>query len=177
MLRRNTIRFNYFPLGYKSGPENCQLVLPVSNFDSKALGNLKNPPVDRTKKTNSIVKNRRDLTLKCSYCEFRWKYDTLTVHCLQKEHHQREMWLPPSWSWHHERPYQFYKSMHQSICPRTGLFLAHEDAKGNNNERRGQGLGTLTRRLELERRGISRYVAKYGSSFNQHWRVGFPLPV
>lgn len=166
---------NFFPLGYTSGPKNRQILSPHNNLDGRSTNNMKKL-TGPTDKHPGLVP-RHQLKLHCEHCRFAWVHDTLVVRCPARpaEHNQREMWLQPTWTWGKQQPYQYYNYLPATVNPRTGMPLAREDAKGMNNERRGQGLPTKTRLLEREKRGISRAITGIGN-YGQRWQTRFPFP-
>lgn len=174
-LARTVPLLNYFPLGRTSGPINKSVFYPLNNFDGRKSNNMKKLEGSTDKHPNLVHRNK--LKLSCEHCRFQWVHDTLTVKCPAHPdaHNQREMWLQPTWMWGKQQPYQYYKYLPLNINPRTGMFLAREDAKGMNNERRSQGLTTKTRNIEKERRGISRAVSGIGI-YNTRWKTRFPFP-
>ncbi|EPY43237.1 hypothetical protein AGDE_00685 [Angomonas deanei] len=173
--RCTAIALNFFPLGYSSGPLNKKILCPPNNFDGRATNNMPHLKGSTDKHPGLVPRN--SLRLHCEHCRFHWVHDTLVVRCpaFPTEHNQREIWLNPTWTWGKQQPYQYYKYMPVNINPRTGMPLAREDAKGMNNERRGQGLPTKTRLLEKERRGISRAITGLGI-YNRRWETRFPFP-
>lgn len=173
--RRTAVLLNFFPLGCTSGPQNKNVFYPVNNFDGRATNNMKKLQGPTDKHPNLVP--REQLKLHCEHCRFEWIHDTLSIRCPAHPaiHNQREMWLPPTWMWGKQQPYQFYKYLPTNINPRTHAHLAREDAKGMNNERRSQGLTTRTRNIAKERRGISREISGIGV-FNRRWETRFPFP-
>ncbi|CCW65617.1 unnamed protein product [Phytomonas sp. EM1] len=168
-------RFNFFPLGYTSGPKNRQILLPPNNFDGRATNSMQKLKSSSPNTTTMVSRDK--LKLHCEHCRFFWIHDTLVVKCpaYPNEHNQREIWLQPTWTWGKQQPYQYYKYLPLTVNPRTHMPLAREDAKSMNNERRAQGLTTRTRLLQKERRGISRQITGLGI-YSQRWQTRFPFP-
>ncbi|AAZ11054.1 uncharacterized protein TEOVI_000421700 [Trypanosoma equiperdum] len=173
-LCSTAVRLNFFPLGLSAGPLNSHILLPRNNFDGRTTHGMKK--IQGQSKDPQMVMSRDELKLRCEYCRFEWIHDTLCVRCpAQPSHDQREMWLHSTWMWGKQQPYKYYKYMPAVRNPRTGMPMAREDARGMNNERRGQGLTTRTLNLEKERRGISRDVSRIGQ-YNTRWKTRFPFP-
>ena len=176
MFRFTSRARNFFPLGVNRGPKNQDLFSKHNNFD---IGSTVKSidPVKGQEKRPGYVSARHELKLQCECCRFEWVYDTLTVRCAAhpKVHNQREVWLHPTWMYCRQQPYQYGRFLSLSKNPRTGMLMARETAKGMNTERRAMGLTSATRRLEKEKRGITRAVSKIGS-FSTRWYTRFPFP-
>lgn len=172
-LRPTNALLNFFPLGLTCGPVNKQVLCPMNNFDGSS--NRLEKIVPGVKDPN--LRPREQLKLYCEHCRFEWQHDILRVRCVAdpEAHNQREVGLHPTWMWGKQQPYRYYDYMPVNIHPRTRMFLAREDAKGMNNERRGQGLTTRTRNIEEERRGIAWRKCGIGMTQKQ-WKTHFPYP-
>lgn len=176
MLRASRAFRNFFPLGAARGPKNQDLFQKHNNFDDAATVKSIDAVKGNEKRPGYVA--REDLKLHCECCRFEWVYDTLTVRCAAhpKVHNQREIWLHPAWMYCRQQPYQYYRFLSLSKNPRTGMLMSRETSKGMNTERRAMGLTSPTRRIEKEKRGISRAVSKIGI-YSTRWETRFPFPV
>jgi hypothetical protein len=175
MFGFSSVRFNFYPLGRRTGPVNSWERYGRRN---NVIARTWHVPAVSTRKNTP----RTRLALQCPLCSFQWDHDTLTVFCpVVNEHRQRESWLSPDWFWRRDggtgtgTPPMSYKFIKASRNPRTGLLGADAWAKSNNNERRGQGLTTKMRFLSKEQRVMSHEQSGIGS-FSNHWLTHFPFP-
>jgi hypothetical protein len=170
MLRRCAALRNFFPFGKRRGPTNPEVYRAVPYTNDCA--NAPSEPV------GFQHVRRHELSHKCRFCQFRWRFDRLSVQCpANAQHNQIEHGLHHTWVWEHQQPYNWYAQLKTGYWPQIGAELSAEKSNSSkhNRERRGAGCTTRVRTRHAWRTGVARSVSNIGSR-NHTWKTYFPYP-